>query len=163
MLQPERNLGTVRDGLTAWLEGRMPEAQDLTISELTRRKAGFPNDTLLFEGAYLAHARRARSWWSGLETLARIHALDWRALGLEFLGAPGPGSDPIDRQLAYWARYLDWTVRGRASQPILAHALAWLREHRYAPRQVALCWGDARLPNLIYRNDEVVGVLDWEM
>ena len=57
---------------------------------------------------------------------------------LPFLGAPGPGSDPIDRQLAYWARYLDWTVRGRASQPILAHALAWLREHRYAPRQVAL-------------------------
>src|SRR5437763_35548 len=51
----------------------------------------------------------------------------------------------------------------RAPQPILAHALAWLREHRYAPRHVALCWGDARLPNLIYRNDEVVGVLDWEM
>src|SRR5439155_74330 len=92
-----------------------------------------------------------------------IHKLDWRALGLELLGPPGPGTDPIDRQLAYWARYLEWTVRGRAPQPILAHALAWLREHRYAPRHVALCWGDARLPNLIYRNDEVVGVLDWEM
>ena len=28
---------------------------------------------------------------------------------------------------------------------------------------MTLCWGDARLPNLIYREDEVVGVLDWEM
>src|SRR5207249_1357647 len=160
MLQPERDLGAIQDGLAAWLRTRMPETRDLTISELTRPKAGFSNDTLLFE---VSPARRARIWWSGLETLARIHKLDWRALGLEFLGAPGPGTDPIDRQLAYWARYLEWTVRGRAPQPILAHALAWLREHRYAPRHVALCWGDARLPNLIYRNDEVVGVLDWEM
>jgi len=250
MLQPERNLGTVRDGLTAWLQGRMPEAQELTISELTRPKAGFSNDTLLFEVSYLADgrrcverlvarfapaefrvfpeydlaaqarvmrclastavpvprvrwleedtrvlgqpfyimdaiagelpsevppyhstgfcfettpARRARIWWSGLETLARIHALDWHALGLGFLGAPGAGTDPLDRQLAYWTRYLEWVVRGREPQPILARALAWLRENRYTPRHVALCWGDARLPNLIYRDDEVVGVLDWEM
>src|SRR5213593_3963933 len=211
MLQPERDLGAIQDGLAAWLRTRMPETRDLTISELTRPKAGFSNDTLLFELSYLGDgrrcverlvarfapaefrvfpeydlaaqakvmqcltptdvpvprvrwveedarilgqtfyimdaiagelpsevppyhstgfcfettpARRARIWWSGLETLARIHALDWSA-------------------------------RGRSPQPILAHALAWLREHRYAPRQVALCWGDARLPNLIDRNDDV--------
>src|SRR5262245_26762028 len=29
--------------------------------------------------------RRARIWWHGLEVLARIHALDWGALGLGFL------------------------------------------------------------------------------
>ena len=251
MLQPERDLGELRDALTAWLRTRIPGARDLAIAELTRPKAGFSNDTLLLDVSWVdeggrgraerlvarfapaefrvfpeydlitqAHvmrclgatgvpvprvrwieegtralgqpfyvmdaiagelpsevppyqsfgfcfdatpARRARIWWNGLETLARIHALDWRALGLGFLGVPGTGTDPLDRQLAYWDRYLEWTVRGRPAQPILAHALAWLRDHRYTPRHVALCWGDARLPNLIYRDDEVAGVLDWEM
>ena len=53
MLQPERDLGEVRDGLTAWLRTRMPEARQLAISELTRPKAGFSNDTLLFEVSHL--------------------------------------------------------------------------------------------------------------
>jgi aminoglycoside phosphotransferase (APT) family kinase protein/putative sterol carrier protein len=106
--------------------------------------------------------RRARLWWSGIETLARIHRLDWRRLGLDFLGVPGAGTDPLDRQLDYYARYLDWAREG-APQPILAAALAWLREHRYAPARVTLCWGDARLPNVVFRDDAVAAVLDWEM
>src|SRR5439155_11074752 len=149
-----------------WLEedarvlGQAFYIMDAIAGELPSEVPPYHSTGFCFEAT---PARRARIWWSGLETLARIHKLDWRALGLELLGAPGPGTDPIDRQLAYWARYLEWTVRGRAPQPILAHALAWLREHRYAPRHVALCWGDARLPNLIFRDDAVVGVLDWEM
>jgi aminoglycoside phosphotransferase (APT) family kinase protein len=107
-------------------------------------------------------AERAALWWAGIEALVRVHAVDWRARGLATLGAPGPGTDPLDRQLAWWARYLDW-VRGDRPQPVLAAALAWLRDHRYVPERVALCWGDARLPNLVFRDGRVVGVLDWEM
>src|SRR5438128_5514962 len=58
MLQPERDLGAVQDGLLAWLRTRMPEARELTIPELIRPKAGFSNDTLLFEVAYRAGGRR---------------------------------------------------------------------------------------------------------
>jgi aminoglycoside phosphotransferase (APT) family kinase protein len=105
--------------------------------------------------------RRAALWWRGVEALASIHALDWRRLGLAFLGVPGPGADALDRQLAYWERYLDWV--GGPPQPVLRAALAWLRAHRYTPRRLALCWGDARLPNMIFRDDAVVGILDWEM
>jgi aminoglycoside phosphotransferase (APT) family kinase protein len=105
--------------------------------------------------------RRARMWWSGIAALAAIHAVDWRARDLAFLGVPGPGSDPLDRQLAYWEAYLRWM--GGPPQPILETALAWLRAHRYTPRRVSLCWGDSRLPNLLFRDDAVVGVLDWEM
>jgi aminoglycoside phosphotransferase (APT) family kinase protein len=105
--------------------------------------------------------RRARMWWSGLEALAAIHALDWRARGLAFLGVPGAGTDPLDRQLAYYERYLRWV--GGPPQPVLEAALAWLAAHRYTPPRVSLCWGDSRLPNLIFRDDAVAGVLDWEM
>lgn len=106
--------------------------------------------------------RRAKVWWSGIETVARVHALDWEAAGLSFLGVPKGGAGPIDRQLDYYASFLDWT-RGDEPQPILDAALKWLRENVIEPKRVSLCWGDARLPNLIYRDDEVVGVLDWEM
>jgi aminoglycoside phosphotransferase (APT) family kinase protein/putative sterol carrier protein len=105
--------------------------------------------------------RRARMWWSGIEMLVAIHALDWGERGLAFLGVPDGGTDPLDRQLTWWERYLGWV--GGPPQPVLQAALAWLREHRYVPRRVALCWGDARLPNLIFRDDAVAGVLDWEM
>jgi putative sterol carrier protein len=46
---------------------------------------------------------------------------------------------------------------------VLDPALQWLKEHRYTPRRVALCWGDSRLPNMIFRDQEVAAVLDWEM
>jgi aminoglycoside phosphotransferase (APT) family kinase protein/putative sterol carrier protein len=110
----------------------------------------------------IAPERRARMWWSGIETLARIHALDWRRLGLDFLGAPGGGTDPIDRQLDYYERYLAW-ARSERPQPILDAALAWLRARRFAPRRTTLCWGDSRLPNMIFRDQQVAAVLDWEM
>ena len=109
----------------------------------------------------LAPAERAALWWRGVETLARIHALDWRRLGLALLGEPRDGADALDRQLAYWRRYLDWV--GGPPQPVLRAALSWLEAHRYVPRRLALCWGDARLPNMIFRDGAVVGVLDWEM
>jgi aminoglycoside phosphotransferase (APT) family kinase protein/putative sterol carrier protein len=105
-------------------------------------------------------ARRAALWWNGIATLARIHAVDWRARGLAFLGEPG-GTAPLDAQLAWWEGYLRWV--GGPPQPVLEAGLAWLRANRYAPRRVALCWGDARLPNLVFREDAVAGVLDWEM
>jgi aminoglycoside phosphotransferase (APT) family kinase protein len=105
---------------------------------------------------------RGKMWWSGIRTLARIHLLDWASLGLAFLGVPGAGTDPLDRQLDYYARFLAW-ARGDAPQPILEAALEWLRQNRFAPRRVALCWGDSRLPNLIFRDQEVAAVLDWEM
>jgi aminoglycoside phosphotransferase (APT) family kinase protein/putative sterol carrier protein len=105
--------------------------------------------------------RRARLWWNGIRALAAIHTLDWRARGLDFLGAPASGARVLDAQLDWWQRYLDWV--GGPPQPLLTAAVAWLRSERYEPRRVALCWGDARLPNLIFRDDAVAGVLDWEM
>ncbi len=108
-------------------------------------------------------ARRERIWWNGLEMLARIHALDWRGLGLGFLGEPASGRDAIDRQLAYWDRYLALVRDEGPPQPTLDATLGWLRANAFTPRRVSLCWGDSRLPNLMFRDDRVAAVLDWEM
>ncbi len=107
-------------------------------------------------------AERAAMWWHGLEEMAGIHRLDPDALGLGFLGKPRFGTDPLEQELGYWSHYLAWAARG-SPQPTTDAALAWLRENRPPSTRRHLCWGDARLPNLVFRGDRVVAVLDWEM
>ncbi len=111
----------------------------------------------------IAPAERAAIWWSGIETLACIHQLDWKALGFGFLDAPERGATPLEQQLAYYQVYLRWAARGR-SQPTIEPALEWLEANRPAEREpVALCWGDARVGNMIFREGRCQAVLDWEM
>ncbi len=109
---------------------------------------------------------RATIWWRALEMLAKTNMIDWRKLGLDFLGVPGGGTGPIDRQMAYWERFLGW-IKDDPSEsfPVLEKALLWLKENKYAPERVSLCWGDARMGNVLYGEPgfDVVAVLDWEM
>jgi aminoglycoside phosphotransferase (APT) family kinase protein/putative sterol carrier protein len=105
---------------------------------------------------------RARMWWGTLEAMVAVHALDWRSLGLSFLGVPPGGRDALDGELDYWEHYLDWARDER--QPVLEAALRWLRDRKYAPTRVSLCWGDARLPNAIFGPEgDLRGLLDWDM
>lgn len=104
---------------------------------------------------------RASIWWSGLEVLARIHALDWKKLGV--LPAPRPGTTPLAEQLAYYRRFLGWAAQG-GSYPASEAGLAWLEENRPQGQEpTSLCWGDSRLGNMIFRDGRCVAVLDWEM
>ncbi len=109
--------------------------------------------------------QRTALWWSGLDVLTRIHRLDWKGLGLAFLEREGGGETPLERDLAYYERYLDWAwSRHEAPHPVCAPALEWLREHRPREREpTLLSWGDARIGNMIFREARCVAVLDWEM
>jgi aminoglycoside phosphotransferase (APT) family kinase protein len=108
-------------------------------------------------------AEQEQMWWSGLEAMARIHRADWRSLGLEWLADPSRGAPGLDQQLAYYREYLDWTARGRP-QPVAEAAWEWLVANRPAEDgPVTLCWGDARVGNIIWRDFTPVAVLDWEM
>jgi aminoglycoside phosphotransferase (APT) family kinase protein len=138
----------------------------------------------------VAPAERAAMWWSGLKALARIHHLGNAARGLGFLGPTPPGgaalprlatdartaglassSDQpapkgtaaLERQLEYYERYIAWSAGGRP-QPTCDAALQWLVSNRpRAADDTGLCWGDARLGNMIFRDGRCVAVLDWEM
>ena len=107
-------------------------------------------------------AERAELWWNGIDVLARVHRLDWRSLGLSFLGAPESPAAALDAQLDYWKGYFEW-ARTDEPQPVIDAATRWLRENRPVPKRTALCWGDSRLGNILYEDFEVAAVLDWEM
>ena len=107
-------------------------------------------------------ASRAALWWDGLDKLTRVHRLDWRKLGFDFLGRADLGTTPLAQQLEYYRRYLAWAGGGRP-QPTVDAGLAWLLANQPADEPTALCWGDARIGNMIFRDDRCVAVLDWEM
>ena len=96
-----------------------------------------------------------------VEILARIHSLDWRALGLEFLGVPeGPGRC-ADQEIGRWEAIM--RAQEQEPQPALELALAWLRAHRPVAQTIALVHADYRTGNFLVDGDRITGILDWEM
>ena len=94
------------------------------------------------------------------EVLARLHRVDWRAVGLADFGRPGN----------YYARQLHrWTQQYRASQteeiPEMERLIAWLPEHIPHDDETTLVHGDYRLGNMIVHPTEprILAVLDWEL
>jgi aminoglycoside phosphotransferase (APT) family kinase protein len=109
-------------------------------------------------------ALQAQAWWSGIEAMAAVHRVDWRAAGLDFLADPARGATGLEQQVQYYADYLDW-AEDEGPHPGARAALARLRAEMPPPppQGDALVWGDSRLSNQIYADHRVVAVLDWEM
>ena len=105
-------------------------------------------------------AQRAGIYGSMIDVLARIHTVDWRAVGLEDFGRPGN----------YYVRQIHrWSTQYRASETekidAMEHLLVWLPEHIPPGDETTLVHGDYRLGNLLIHPTEprVVAVLDWEL
>jgi aminoglycoside phosphotransferase (APT) family kinase protein len=94
------------------------------------------------------------------DTLAEIHRLDWRALGLGDLGKP---EGYVERQVRGWAeRY----KKARTDDvPQVEKLGAWLEEHRPPESGATLVHNDFKYDNLVLAPGlgRVVAVLDWEM
>ncbi len=95
-----------------------------------------------------------------VDILARLHRLDWQALGLADFGRPGN----------YFARQIHrWTEQYRASEtetiPSMDRLIAWLPEHIPADDRTTVVHGDFRLENMVVHPIEprIVAVLDWEL
>ncbi|MBL1073549.1 phosphotransferase family protein [Nocardia sp. 2] len=107
--------------------------------------------------------QRARMWWGCVDTIAAIHELDWKALRLDFLALPRHGTAPVQQVVNYLDAALTWACAG-AVPATYRRAIGYLRDHLYEPERVTLCWGDARMSNILYDKDfQVSGVLDWEI
>jgi aminoglycoside phosphotransferase (APT) family kinase protein len=107
-------------------------------------------------------AERAAIWWGGVESLARVHRLDYRTAGFAFLEQKGQGATPLEWQLRYYDRYLEWAARGKP-QPIAEAAREWLWKNMPEGEPTCLQWGDARIGNIIFAGTEPAAILDWEM
>ncbi len=108
----------------------------------------------------LSAADRARLFEDMNGVLARLHGLDWQALGLGDFGRPG---EYLARQIARWSR--QYRASETTPLPDMDRLIEWLPT-RLPPEDVTtLVHGDFRLDNLVLDADEprVVAVLDWEL
>jgi aminoglycoside phosphotransferase (APT) family kinase protein len=109
----------------------------------------------------LAPSERTALFDSANETLARLHRLDYTAIGLAEFGRPG---NYFERQIARWSRQYD---ESRTEDiPEMDKLLAWLPQ-AVPPDDGArsLVHGDYSFHNLLIHPTEprVVAVLDWEL
>ncbi|MGI9294420.1 MAG: phosphotransferase family protein [Pseudomonadales bacterium] len=111
----------------------------------------------------LSPEQRTVLWNSGLHAMSQIHTLDVSDLGLDFLAKPELGASPIEQDIQYWEHFKAWGID--VPMPACEAAFAWLKENLPANEATALCWGDARLSNVMFADNyrDVTALLDWEM
>jgi aminoglycoside phosphotransferase (APT) family kinase protein len=112
------------------------------------------------EGLVLDAPTMRRASEATCDTLAEIHNLDWRAVGLADLGKP---QGYVERQVRGWA---DRYVKARTDDvPQVEKLGAWLEAHRPPESGATLVHNDFKYDNVVLSPDlaRVEAVLDWEM
>ena len=105
-------------------------------------------------------AERRKIYEAKCKTLAELHMVDWRAVGLEGFGKEG---DYVARQIHRW------TKQYKASEtqhiPEMEALIDWLPKNIPPGETTTIVHGDYRLDNMILHPSEpkVIAVLDWEL
>ncbi|MCO5161288.1 MAG: phosphotransferase family protein [Mesorhizobium sp.] len=110
----------------------------------------------------LTPAQRRRLYASMCETMARLHRLDFRAVGLGDYGREG---NYFRRQISRWSDLWRQYRKDSDDNPDLDRMIVWLGERIPDSELLSLCHGDFRIGNMMFHPTEqrVVGVLDWEL
>jgi aminoglycoside phosphotransferase (APT) family kinase protein len=106
-------------------------------------------------------AERARISEQLIDALVEVHAVDWRAAGLEGFGRP---TGYLERQLKRFSGL--WELNMTREVAPIERVKRWLGEHMPESPPATIVHGDYRLGNTMYAAAapaELVAVLDWEM
>jgi aminoglycoside phosphotransferase (APT) family kinase protein len=92
--------------------------------------------------------------------LARLHRLDWQALGLADYGRH---TDYYPRQVRRWCG--QWDALDHRHDPLVDSLSAYFRTNLPDENPTTIVHGDYRIGNLMYGGTpaRIVGVLDWEL
>lgn len=93
------------------------------------------------------------------EALARIHAID--PAKLPFLTRPASGESAAESELNRWRQIYDSIAP--EPHPAIELTLRWLRTHLPGPSPIGLVHGDYRIGNVIFGEQGLRAVLDWEL
>ncbi len=94
------------------------------------------------------------------DTLAKLHAVDYAALGLADFGRPG---SYVARQISRWGK--QYKASETETIEAMDRLFEWLPAHLPANDETVLVHGDYRLDNMIFHASEprVLGIIDWEI
>lgn len=106
------------------------------------------------------HEERSALFSSMNETIAALHTVDYKAIGLEGYGKQG---NYCSRQISIWKKQYRASVEEK--YPAMEKLIEWLEENQPDEEQVSIVHGDYRIDNLIFHPTEprVAAILDWEL
>ena len=106
----------------------------------------------------LSNQDRTEIYQNKNKTLALLHGVDYKKIGLEDYGKPG---NYVARQVARWSKQ----YRASETDDIEAmnNLIDWLPKNIPDDDETSIVHGDYRLDNMILKNNQVMGILDWEL
>ena len=105
--------------------------------------------------------QRRRAGEELVDALAEIHAVDWRACGLEGYGKP---TGYLERQLRRFNGL--WEYNKTRELPIIQELAGWLEQNMPESPESTIVHGDYRLGNVMLANDapaRLIAIFDWEL
>jgi aminoglycoside phosphotransferase (APT) family kinase protein len=96
-----------------------------------------------------------------VDALAELHAVDWRACGLEGFGKP---TGYLERQLRRFGGL--WEHNRTRELPAMERVTEWLAAHRPDSPEATIVHGDYRLGNTMFARRapaRLIAIFDWEL
>jgi aminoglycoside phosphotransferase (APT) family kinase protein len=106
-------------------------------------------------------AERARTSEELVDALVEVHAVDWRACGLEGYGKP---TGYLERQVRRFSGL--WEHNKTRELPVVEELGEWLRDNMPDSQEATVVHGDYRLGNVMMADAapaELVAIFDWEL
>ncbi len=105
-------------------------------------------------------ADRRAMYLDMMRVLAAVHAVDYKAVGLETYGRPG---NYYERQISRWTK--QYNASRTEDLASMEKLLEWVPAHLPESSETTIAHGDFRLANMVFHPTEprIVAVLDWEL
>ncbi len=114
-------------------------------------------------GMYFNPSLRAALAHQFVDTLATIHAVDWRSKELSTFDIPPPASTRANQTaIGLWERA--WNEDTLSAHPVMERALIWLKENMPTVETPVIVHGDYRSGNFMFSDQLIINaIFDWEL
>lgn len=112
----------------------------------------------------LSPGSRREVYRQAIEAIAEVHAIDWQSMTADALtSAPRDAAAALTAQVDDFLAFTAWGSEG-VDYPTLDAAAKWLRDQLpQPPGEAVLNWNDGRLGNMLFHQQRLTGLLDWEL
>lgn len=155
-----------------WSESS-PEILGGEFFVMERVKGDVPPDVMPYNfGSWLSEGtmeERSRLELSSIQVLVELHAIAEPHRVCPSLRCTDGDEEPtgetaLRAHVAGQRRYYEWATADGPRSPLIERGLDWIEANLPTDdRPAVLCWGDARIGNVMYQDFRPVAVLDWEM